>query len=127
MPRPQFTLRALLVAMLVAAFFGGRRLFATYAQYVAVNPDQSTGLLTINGRMVRFLGPRNIDCVVSLAVVGHDGHVGAKIGTQIAERRWLCLYPIEIETDLLGSDFSRFGAMVSADDEEIASFPIQPE
>lgn len=124
----QFSLRSLLVAvMAVAALFGGWRLFATNAQYVAVESDPSTGLLTINGRIVRFLGPRDIDCVVSVCIVAHDDHVGVRIGNQTAERCWLCLYPIEIETDLLGSDFSRFGAMISVDDDEVISFPLQPD
>lgn len=121
--RFQFSLRALLLlTAAIAALFGGWRLFALNAQYVAVKPDPSTDLLTINGRIVRFLGPRTIDCAVALTVVAHDDHVGAQIGDQVVERHWLCVYPIEIETDLLASDFSRFGAMVSTDDEEITSF-----
>jgi hypothetical protein len=126
--RLQFSLTTLLVVTaVIASFFGGWRLFASHAQYVAVKPDPSTDLLTINGRIVRFLGPRTIDCVVALTVVAHDDHVGAQIGDQVVERHWLCVYPIEIETDLLASDFSRFGAMVSTDHDEINSFAFRPD
>jgi len=70
-------------------------------------------------RLVRWTRER-LDIRVS---AGREIAGAVEVGSNVAERRWLCVYPIDIETDLPSIDFSRLGAMISVDDEEIVSQP----
>ena len=120
--RFQFRLRGFLgVAVAVCLVLGGWKLFRSFQQYVAVTRDRETDLVRVEGQIVRFLGPPEIQFDAFLTVVGRNGHVGMKTGSLTAERRWFCVYPLAVETDLPGSDFARAGAMVAVEEEEIES------
>ncbi|HQU46380.1 MAG TPA: hypothetical protein PK867_26470 [Pirellulales bacterium] len=95
--RFQFSLRALLVAAaVVPLMLGGAHLFSGYAQYIEVGPVQVDGSTVIEGRIVRFFGP--LDLEYCLEVDGRPEHEGIwSFG--IARRKWLCIYPIQRDYD----------------------------
>jgi hypothetical protein len=66
--------------------------FKTYAQYIEVGPIESGVPTSIHGRIVRFLGP--LDLEYCLDVDGRPEH-GEILSMGITRRRWLCIYPIE--------------------------------
>ena len=124
--RFQFSLRGLLgVAVAVCLVLGGWKLFRSFQQYITVTRDPSTDLVRVEGQIIRFLGPPEIQYDACLGVVRHDGHAGAKVGSWISERRWLCVYPIAVETDVLASEFSRATASVFIEEEEIESGSVE--
>ena len=59
MPRPQFSLKALLCLMLaVCLSLGGWKLFKSYGQYIEAVPIKAGEPIVVKGRLIRFFGPK---------------------------------------------------------------------
>ena len=91
--RFQFSLRALLgLSVAMCLLLGARHLLETCGQFVASQTARIGEPVAINGRLIRFFGPREYEYFLDVIPRVEGEEQMTWLGT--SKRSWLCVYEV---------------------------------